>query len=104
MGRRNKRIKYEFAPDIEEKVREIVGKLGMSHVKIDDVRCVRSRGSKSRGTIARCHGLSKIMQLCLGRKAFYVLEFLSEKFDKLSEELKRNIINGAASKDTLSQV
>ena len=37
-------------------------------------------------TIARCHALGKVMQLGMGTSAFYTIEFLSESFDKLSNE------------------
>ncbi len=81
-------IKYEPAPDIHQQMLEIVGKLPFEHVRLDSVSCMRSFGSSSRNTIARCHALNKVMQKALGRKGFYVLEFISERFDRLSEEEK----------------
>ncbi len=80
-------MKYETASDIEEKAREIIRKLELNHVEINNIACIRSFGSKSRA-IARCYALGKIMQLALGRKAFYTLEFISERFDRQSEEDK----------------
>lgn len=85
-------MKYEKAEDIEQEARKIIEKLNLNHIKVDDVAFVRSIGSKSRRTIARCHALGKIMQNALGRKAFYVLEFLHERFDKLNEEEKIKVI------------
>ena len=84
-------MRYEFAPDIQEKMKRIIEKLNMHHVKTDAVVCMRSYGSKS-NAIARCHGLGKIMQKALGRKAFYVLEFISERFDKMNEKDKTKTI------------
>lgn len=81
-------MKYEFAPDIQKEFERIVLTLNLSHIKIDSVMCFRGYGSSSRGTIARCHTLGKLMQKALGRKGFYVLEFLSERFDKFSEKDK----------------
>jgi len=80
-------IRYEKAEDIQEKINEI-SRLMFPHVKLDSVVCLRSFGSSSRGTIARCHALGKAMQLALGRKGFYVIEVLNKRFDKLSEEDK----------------
>jgi len=80
-------MRYESALDIEEKVKEIIEKLNFNHIQIGNIACIRSFGSKSRA-IARCHALGKIMQKALGRKAFYTLEFISEKFDKMNEEDK----------------
>ena len=85
-------MRYELAPDIQRIFEDVVRKLGLFHVKLGDVVCVRSFGSSSRGTLARCHGLGKVMQLGLGRKGFYVLEFLHERFDKLDEEEKIKVI------------
>jgi predicted metallopeptidase len=78
-------MKYEFAPDIQKKAEEISGIL-FPNIKIDRIKCFRSYGSSTKRTIARCHGLGKIMQKALEIKAFYVLEFLSKRFDKLPEE------------------
>ena len=85
-------MKYEFAPDIQHIFEDVVKNLDLQHIKIDSVLCLRGYGSYSRGTIAICHALGKIMQKALGRKGFYVLEFLSERFDKMSEEDKTKTI------------
>ena len=79
-------IKYESAPDIMERLYEIAEKLGMKHVRFSGVYAVRSKGSQSRGTIARCHALSKIWQKCLEIKAVYIIEVIHERFGKMSGE------------------
>lgn len=81
-------MKYEKAEDVEQEAIKIIEKLNFNHIKIGDIAFIRSTGSKSRRTIARCHALGKIMQSALGRKAFYVLEFLHERFDNLNDEEK----------------
>ena len=78
-------IKYEFAPDLQIIAREISGLL-FPHVDMNRVRCFRSYGSSSRGTIARCHTLGKLMQMAIGVEAYYALEFIVGRFDKLSQE------------------
>jgi predicted metallopeptidase len=78
-------MRYEPALEIEEKAREIIEKLELEHIDTENIACIRSFGSKS-GAIARCHALGKVMQKAMKRKAFYTLEFLAEKFDKMSEE------------------
>lgn len=85
-------MRYETADDIEKRMLDIIVKLGMTHVRREDVACIRSHGTSSRGTIARCHALGKVMQHALGRKAFYVLEFLSERFDRMPEEERIKVI------------
>jgi predicted metallopeptidase len=84
-------MKYEFAPDLQNKAEEI-SKIMFPHIKLERIKCFRSRGSSSRGTLARCHALGKIMQKTIGVDAHYALEFLSERFDRLDEEEKIKII------------
>jgi len=91
MKRKYKKIKYEPAPDLQEKAKAIASAL-FPHVKLDNISCIRSFGSKSRGTIARCHALGKVMQLGMKTSAFYTIEFLSERFDRLSDEEQEKII------------
>ncbi|HTY43943.1 MAG TPA: putative metallopeptidase [Patescibacteria group bacterium] len=80
-------MKYVYAEDIQKKAEEI-SRLLFPHIKIQYVKCFRSYGTSSRGTIARCHGMAKIMQKALNIDAFYVLEFLTERYEKLDEEEK----------------
>ncbi len=84
-------MKYIFAPDLQE-ICEEVCKVSFPHVKVDKVKCFRSYGTSSKRTIARCHTIGKLMQKAMGVEAFYALEFLSERFDKLSEEEKIKVI------------
>lgn len=84
-------MKYEIANDLKEKSIEIIKKLNLS-IKEEDFFCVRSYGSSTKRTIARCHGTSKVLQLVLNIKPVYVLEFISERFDKLNEKEKIKII------------
>ncbi len=84
-------MKYEFAEDLQKKAEEI-SRILFPHVDLVNVKCFRSYGTSSRGTIARCHGLGKLMQSALLRKAFYALEFLSERFDKMDEEEQTKVI------------
>jgi predicted metallopeptidase len=84
-------MKYEFAPDLQEKAEEI-SKLLFPHIILERVKCFRSYGTSSKGTIARCHTLGKLMQKAIGVKAHYALEFLSERFDKFDEKEKLKII------------
>jgi predicted metallopeptidase len=76
-------IHYELAEDIGAEIKDIIRKLDMTHIDGSRVVCVRSRGSASRRTLARCHGLPRIMQLALDLKPHYVIEIISEQFDKL---------------------
>lgn len=81
-------ISYKPAPDIQAKVNDIIEKLDMGHVNKERVFCFRSSGSQADRVVARCHALGKIMQLALGCDAAYIIEVLSEVFDKMSDEEK----------------
>lgn len=78
-------IKYYPAPELDLKIREIAQKIDVNH-DFSRIVCIRSRGSASRRTIARCHALPKVMQIALDKKAHYVIEVISEEFDKLNDE------------------
>ncbi len=82
------RISYSLDENISGLVRDIVDDLSLDYIDLDRVVCVRSRGSKSRYTIARCHGLPRIWQKALGEKPTYIIEVISERYDKLSDDEK----------------
>lgn len=81
-------MKYFSAQNEETALKEIVSRLEMGHVDVSRIRCLRSKGTSARGVIARCHGLSKVQQIALNAEPFYVIELISENFDRLSEEEK----------------
>jgi len=84
-------MKYEDAPDLKKRMDEIVFALEMNHIFIDRVECLRSFGSSSKRTIARCHALGKLMQKAMKNKAFYAIEFL-ELFDKMPKSEQDKVI------------
>ncbi|VVB73376.1 Uncharacterised protein [uncultured archaeon] len=79
-------MQYMDAPDIRQRMEHIVRTVGMDHVDLTRVACFRSKGSSTRRIIARCHGLPKVMQLGLNTRAFYCIEMISERFDRMSED------------------
>ena len=86
-------IKYFQAPDIKKTSEEVVNLLKWDHVLLDNVAFIRSFGSKAERTIARCHALGKAMQIGMGRKkGFYLIEVISEQFDKLPDDEKTRVI------------
>ena len=85
-------IQYLLADDINLRVQEIIRKLKMTHIDETRVICVRSKGSGSRRVIARCHGLPRIMQVALLQNPHYIIEILSERFDRLSREDQTRVL------------
>jgi predicted metallopeptidase len=85
-------IQYFEAPDVKLLADEVIGSLEFFHVVPQSVYCYRSKGSKSRRIIARIHGFGKIWQRALGLPPAYVIEVLSERYDKLSQEDKEKTV------------
>jgi len=85
-------IKYCDAEDIKKEAEDIVKTMDWKHIRLGDVYFLRSVGSSSRGTIARCHTLSKPLQLALKREGFYLIEVIHERFDKMSEDDRKKVI------------
>ena len=85
-------IKYETAEDIMARLVDIATAINMVHVRFSGVYAFRSRESGSRGTIARCHALSKIWQKALGINAVYIIEVISERFDRMSREEQDKVL------------
>jgi len=81
-------MKYKVDDETQSIAKDIITKLNFSHIKTEKLLCVKSHGSKSKRTIARIHGLPKIMQIAMNTKAVYVIELITENFDKLNHEDK----------------
>jgi len=85
-------LKYLEAPDVKKLVDKIVDNLDLSHVVPRSVHCYRSKGSKSKRIIARIHGFGRIWQEALGLPPAYIIEVLSERYDRLSQEDKEKTL------------
>jgi predicted metallopeptidase len=85
-------INYSEAPDVKTLADEIAESLEFFHVVPQYVFCLRSKGSASKRTIARIHGLGKVWQETLNLPPSYVIEVISERYDRLSEEGKEKTI------------
>lgn len=90
--KKKKTIRYEIADDIRERLTDIVRTVNLTHIDLDRVACVRSFGSSTKRVVARCHGMSKVLQIAMKMRAFYVLEFISERFDRLDEQEQEKTI------------
>jgi len=84
-------MKYKEAPDLKERMIEIIALLDMRHINPQRVECLRSFGSSSKRTLARCHTLGKLMQRAMKTDSFYAIEFL-EIFEKLSKKEQDKVI------------
>ena len=89
--KRNTKVLWEEAPDIALRLNALAEKLQIDWINIEDVFTLRSTGSKSRA-IARIWGLSKVWQMVLKESSKYIIEVISERFDKLTEKEKNKVI------------
>lgn len=91
MSRSSKSWEFQMADDVHNLMADIVARLDMDYIKVDRVFCVRSTHSKAKA-YARIWGLSRIFQFTAGYQPTYVIEVLSQHFDKLSTERKKKVI------------
>ena len=85
-------ITYSPAQDVQEIVKEIVDTLSLNYIDSERVICFRSKGSRSRMGIARCYALSKIWQKALNMPPSYIIEVISESFDKIDDLEKEKVL------------
>jgi predicted metallopeptidase len=85
-------IKYYEALDIKILIEEILNVLELSYIDPHFVYCIRSTGSKSKYILARIHGLGRIWQQVLRFPPAYIIEIISERYDKLTKEEQEKII------------
>jgi predicted metallopeptidase len=85
-------IRYYDAPDVKQLTDVIVRELGFAYIDSENVYCFRSRGSRSKRTVARVHSLGKLWQLAIRTKPRYLIEVIAERYDKLSQEDREKVI------------
>ena len=84
-------MKFQFAPDVQEKAGDIVRVLELNHIDSSRIVYMRSYGSTS-NALARIWELPRVWQMALEVEPHYVIEVLSEKFDKMAEHEQEETI------------
>src|SRR6266404_7074762 len=84
-------MEWHDAGDIKEDLIDIVKHLNFSHIDLNRVYCYRTNGSKTRA-YARTWSFPKIFQRALSVEAAYVIEVLSQHYDKLDEDKKKKVL------------
>lgn len=82
---------WEDAPDIKQEINKIVRVLELENIKLNNIHCYRTEGSKARA-YARCWGFPKIFQRALNVEPAYVIEVLSSHFDRLSQDDREKVL------------
>ena len=84
-------MKWIDAKDIKKDVKKIVDGLGFKYIDCKRIICFRSEGSTSRAR-ARIWSFPKVWQQALVLPPHYVIEVLSQHFDKLSYDDKTRVL------------
>ncbi|MBD3398290.1 metallopeptidase [Candidatus Micrarchaeota archaeon] len=84
-------MKSERAYDVQLMLNEILERLQMSHVIGPRLICMRSYGAQA-NAYARIWSLPEIWRNALEINPFYIVEVVSEEYDKLPEEEKKKIL------------
>ncbi|MFI5420641.1 MAG: putative metallopeptidase [Nitrososphaerales archaeon] len=85
-------IQYVKAPDVEQIGRKIVSTLSLSHIDETRLHYYRSTGSKARRVQARIHGMGRIWFDALDMQPHYIIEVISEEFDRLQLAEKEKVV------------
>jgi len=80
-------MKYAQAPEIKRTVRLLVKQLDFQHIKVNNIHCIRSFDAKTRA-YARIWGMSRLFHEVAGLEPHYIIEVISQRFDKLNEREK----------------
>ena len=85
------KITWSLDFDVQKNVILLLKKLNFPNFDGSRIYCLRSENANTRA-IARIYGLSRIWQQVLKQKPAYIIEVVSEKFDRLSESQKNKVL------------
>lgn len=88
---KSKSVNWTKAQDIKRRLQKIISSLDYDWLNSSKIFCVRSKNSKTRAQ-ARIWGLPRLWQMVLVQKPSYIIEVISEKFDRLSEKDKDEVL------------
>ena len=80
-------MNYKLAPEIKRQIRILVKQLNFSHIKINNIHCIRSFDAKTRA-YARIWGMAKLFSEVVGLEPHYIIEVNARRFDKLDDREK----------------
>ena len=80
-------MQYLIAPEIKRTVDVLINKLEFTHIRPENVHCIRSFDAKTRA-YARIWGMSRLFKEVAGLDPHYIIEVIAKKFDKLPEREK----------------
>jgi len=88
---KNNKVEWSRAEDIDKRLRKLINNLNLGWAKKGKIHSFRSKNSKTKA-YARIWGFSRIWQEALGKKPTYIIEVISERYDKLDPERQDKIL------------
>src|SRR6266404_3335301 len=82
---------WQDAEDIKEDLADIIKHIDLPHINLERIYCYRTKGSKTRA-YARTWAFPKIFQSALLVEPAYVIEVLSQHYDKLDEDKRKKYL------------
>src|SRR5258708_10863073 len=82
---------WHDAIDIKKDLIDIIKHLDLPHINLERIYCYRTKGSKTRA-YARTWAFPKIFQRALSVEPAYVIEVLSQHYDKLDDDKKKKVL------------
>ncbi|KKP66150.1 MAG: Metallopeptidase-like protein [Candidatus Roizmanbacteria bacterium GW2011_GWC2_35_12] len=80
-------MKYKLAPEIRRQIRTLIKELKFTHIKPNQIHCIRSFDAKTRA-YARIWGMSRLFNEVAGLKPNYIIEVINQRFEKLTPREK----------------
>lgn len=84
-------MEWEEANDIHKDLAHIIRHIELPHIDLTRIYCYRTSGSKVKA-YARTWSFPKIFQRALDVKPAYVIEVLSQHYDKLDDDKKKKVL------------
>lgn len=84
-------MEWVDATDIKRDITDIITHLDLPHINLERIYCYRTKGSKTRA-YARTWSFPKIFQKALSVEPAYVIEVLSQHYDKLDDDKKKKVL------------
>lgn len=77
--------------EIKKEIIEIIRQLNLDYIDPKRIICFKSKGSTSRAR-ARIWSFPRIWQQALNLPSYYIVEVISEKFERLSSDDKKRVL------------
>lgn len=82
---------WQKAEDVKQDIKKILQIIDLPYIREDRIFCYRTKGSKVRA-YARTWSMPKIFQDALDLQPAYVIEVLTNHYDKLDDDARKKVL------------